>query len=52
MERHGLWQVSLMECAICNAEWVGVHPMEAERLECPQCGYMNAAPEPEEADVE
>jgi hypothetical protein len=31
-------------CDICGCEWVAVWPPCVERLECPDCGYMNAAP--------
>lgn len=34
-----------MECTICNHTWVAVYPLEAKKLECPNCGYMNKAPE-------
>jgi len=37
---------SWADCAICNHAWMAVYPAEAEQLECPGCGYMNAVPDP------
>jgi len=40
-----------LACDICNHVWLGQYPMAAYdaaglcRLECPQCGYMNHAPD-------
>lgn len=40
----GLWQTAEMVCVICSKEWVAVFPVEAPKLECPNCGFMNKAP--------
>jgi len=29
-----------MKCDFCGHEWVAVSPVEAQELECPQCGKM------------
>lgn len=31
----------LVECQICTHEWVAVWPEEADKLECPNCGYLS-----------
>lgn len=33
-----------MECAACKHQWVAVHPVEAEYLECSVCHEMTPAP--------
>ena len=33
-----------MICENCGHYWVAVYPVGAERLECPECGYMTRLP--------
>lgn len=34
------WQTIPMECPVCEKKWQAVHPVEAQKLECPGCGYF------------
>jgi hypothetical protein len=47
------WQASQMHCGECVHEWVAVHPIEEEYLQCPVCDHMNPAPfiDPESGEV-
>lgn len=44
------WQSAAMHCLICAHEWVATFPVEAPRLECPACSYMNQIPVPANPD--
>jgi DNA-directed RNA polymerase subunit RPC12/RpoP len=44
------WQSCEMVCLICGRAWVATFPIEAARLECPDCGYRNAVPCPANPD--
>lgn len=33
-----IWTFSLAECLDCGHVWIGVHPVGAAELECPECG--------------
>ena len=37
-------QSTMMQCDACAHQWVAVHPVEAEYLECPVCKHMTPAP--------
>jgi len=34
----------MAECDACAHQWVAVHPVEAEYLQCPVCQHMTPAP--------
>ncbi len=40
----GKWQVTRIDCDKCGAEWIAVHPVVCEYLECAVCGHMTPAP--------
>lgn len=40
------WLTGIIICDICGHQQVSVWPIEAERLECGNCGHMNVAPPP------
>jgi hypothetical protein len=46
----GPWLAGTMQCLICARVWEAMCPIEALRLECPDCGYMNALPCPDTRD--
>lgn len=47
----GEWCAAAVACVICGREWVATYPAEAQELECPGCGYMNAAPSDDADDA-
>ena len=36
-------RMDVMTCTRCNSRWLALHP-NAERLECPGCGYLEQVP--------
>ena len=41
MSDNGLYQTAEMVCVVCGHEWVAVFPIEAAKLECPNCSHLN-----------
>jgi ribosomal protein S27E len=40
-----VWTFSRVECLECGHTWIGVHPLNAPNLECPECGDMDTVRE-------
>jgi hypothetical protein len=39
---NGLLNYKLMRCEKCGKVWFAGYPNEAEKLQCPECNFMNA----------
>jgi predicted RNA-binding Zn-ribbon protein involved in translation (DUF1610 family) len=45
MSAGDVWVTSHAECLTCGHIWIAVHPLNADDLECPQCGSTDTVRE-------
>jgi hypothetical protein len=39
------WRTAPMSCVICLKRWIATYAAATRTLECPECGFLNGAPE-------
>ena len=39
-ENSKVWTITRVTCDLCGQEWVAVHHIKANKLECPNCNNM------------
>lgn len=45
-EPNAVWDASIVECLGCGEyQWVAVHPLNCDNLECPRCGSRDTVRE-------